>query len=1449
MFDLGKWFEERLADLNPFDNGRTAATVQAERAGRPAPAQTISAQPRQVVPAQTRSPINPGLQAKNFTVPFATPRLNRPKDDNPTLDAIKQTGQWAADTAKGVAENASKVANTAAFLPAVVGAKITGQNNNPEVQKQLSGMLERSFISPEIAGGKASVGDFAKGFTNAGVETSNLLPIKGAVTGLSSGLTQSAVKNSLMSNAKQAAVYGSAATGNDVLQGRDVTPGSVAANYAAPFAIGAGAEIAGGTVRSGFNATKSRVNEIQSQPGYNSQAGFAKIPQFSEPTKKLLGYPSKQPVKDAARLGREYTKQAETSTATTIRPIDQFKDFVSNNFTDDTAYFQKLDRQAAGRDMFGRVRSLPASERIDPQIQSFRNANSVIDQRIKDFGVEDFAKSFPNQKYYDAYQVYRANRAGLSRAMRERRPNETVDQAYARFTGGRNLAQDDSVVTGLRSDPFFDTQFAREREIYNAVLRERGANPNFRITSDEVEQIIKNDPDYAALNRILPEDKLTMQRQGAIGSMQGKNVKELAEGSQSLPIEDAVTSLKTYVGDLVKKDIGNDAMNVLLKNAPDKFKPVVTSEQLKAKKAAKVKLSELRSEESAVSREITKDRRALASVKSELQALDKATKGKATVYASPRQITARLAELTPDQAERIADNILRKNQELADLSGSIRNLSNRADQIRSERAGIMSDADLRAFKANAGENYRRRVRDGEEEIFEVTDARLAKNLSNLSNNQVSKAAQVLGVPTRVFRFFTTGTGNIIGFAPVAITRDILSTALFAKAPIRSTLDPRGIGRAFAAAFKKGDFFSELQRRGIGGTMVESERKASVRASDLMRKKGIAKAGYYAKNPREIFRAVENLDSATERATRARLASGRYQQSLARYKRQGLSPDEAKNKAFYDAAEEYREAALNFGRGGKVTKELGSVIAYLNPAVQAGNKVRRSFLESPLGTTFRVATIGSGIAGVWAWNNSSEERKKVWDSIDPKDKTENLIFVGPDASFDPATGKVTGVTKIPLPQEYRPLTSAVDQMYKETTQQDYGKVALNALTALGGIDVTSVNNTMSQLFPTSAKPLVENIANYSFFKNDKLTPDYIKENANGDKTLEVNNSSTGTATAISRATGGKFSPIEVDNVLNSVFGGATKDYISLSDAMLKNAGAISEDEAKSSTAFDRLRKRYTESYGESDAVKYFDTLESVRKTIKDPKDRQLFDALHTKTATPGLLDSATKYHTYLARPDIVAAERKLNDFNIKQGKPGNPLFDLDPEQMKKVLTYRSMRLANAAGQNRDKNNTTAYIALGLDEKWYDDFKDKEKMFFETVSKDKGESDEIRTFSGQKKPELSPDQKKVEDLYFSLPAKSSARKQLLESNSWLKAYWDESADFTNKEREALGFKPTVEKSFGGSGKGRGGRKKSGAFDYKLFGFDKGGASNSSNLYNLLKKTRAKKIKKPKKYTTKA
>lgn len=195
-FNLKDWFDERLADINPFDGGKTAATVRAAR-NKPAPAQTITvkqAQPQQIL--NTRQQLPTGnvsvRQARPVNLTFTNPKPQMPtmKQPKPNLfdnvanftknvnDATYGTG---LDMAKAIADDAVKAYHTVeAPVAGVVGGSMAlydkafnkGQNYQNLVNatnQQMDEAVNKSFIPQRVASGQASPTEFAKDFTSTGI--------------------------------------------------------------------------------------------------------------------------------------------------------------------------------------------------------------------------------------------------------------------------------------------------------------------------------------------------------------------------------------------------------------------------------------------------------------------------------------------------------------------------------------------------------------------------------------------------------------------------------------------------------------------------------------------------------------------------------------------------------------------------------------------------------------------------------------------------------------------------------------------------------------------------------------------------------------------------------------------------------------------------------------------------------------------------------------------------------------------------------------------------------------------------------------------------------------------------------------------------------------------------------------------------------------------------------
>lgn len=1494
MFDfgsIGKWLEERLADINIFDGGRTAATVQAERAGRPAPAQTVSAQPRQVVPAQTRTPgispirpFNTGVQS--LTTPTFRPPKPVPSTDNQGA-TLSDAGRWIGDNVvKPIAETASRAGNTAALLPAVVGAKLTGQNNNPEVQKQLSGMLDRSFISPETAGGKASVGDFAKGFTNAGVETSNLLPVKGAVTGLAKGLSQGAVKNSLVSNAKQAAIYGSAATANDALQGREVTLGNVAANYGAPFAIGAGAEIAGGAARSGLNATKSRVNEIQSQPGYNSQAGFAKVPQVSEPVKKLLDYPQTTKQSNFRYDTDEAVRQAQKERQGLYSEglFKRARDTFQRSVFDPRNVEQRLDNQEFARlkssgltrpgqtgllpeqslaDLRGRIENpYRASDVRNSQQYEVDGAGASLKDIIKKYGKEEGQVA----RDFEQYRIYR-------------------DELERLDLGGRNTLGIDPTVMQryvkeyetINPDAIRDNAILRQISVENLKAR-RDARIDDPLLYDNSVKFQYYNPRQA----LDPEDLQKAVMSGGVRSgVKGTQARSETSGG---PVRSPL-SLFLKNNDSLERELAQQQYNKVIRdrtrsgNLPG-AREIIDADVAIAHRQSMRRMKELGQELKELKRSRKTAARDVKKAKTEVKVKDAANKeavGLVRTYLKNADENSVMADLRP-YADSISDKEARdlfdvltdlnsKNtgrvasrlskstgislQEATDRLGSLRQQIKESTQARRETFEDFKDTVQRNERGTQTITYKL---DGETGKIEIPPD-LAKQLSKLNELQnmslvekglasVSNAQKILwtGILQPAFKVWN-----------VAVKNPLL---MYRNADGLSGINPKGVLLAInTPKYKR--FVKEMRSRNASyENAFQSRNIQQSTADDIAARANIGT--FLWRNPvkslGDVGKGINAALASMDNAQRTSVAYGAYR----RAKKQGFSEKEALDIASQAPTKVFGD----FDRVSRLAQNLEVVIPYTG-AIQAGARAMiRATKTKPVQTTFKDATIVGGMIALTGYSigNNNAYYQDMIDSGKEYELDNNWTFVLPGASRN-ENGEWTNVFKIPLTPDLRPMNRATWKTVHKLANGEgldpglIGGEIFNQFTGDTANTVYDNKRTDDGKNPLngvlSGSPLLNLIKTgngISTFDGNPLADEFT---AGKDRTEQTNAKTSEFAKGFSKNLGGTLTPLQVDQLLG--MSGTFGDILQAKDG--EKGKAFAESFAKPMSA----------GKGQSDKSKkgeqFYKDLEQVASQINDKKQYKEFMALHEKKAEgepTNLFNTPKKAFLYISQgsgtgfktTEVFEADRKLDSLARQRGEPGNPLFDLNPEQLRKVLTYRSMKVANAAGQNRDKAGITAFNALGLDEKWHEEFKNAESEFFKSVMGDKN-GDESYSFSGEKRPELSPEQEQLQDKYFSFPSGSAERKQILSSNPWLKAYWDESSAFTGKERAALGFEPTPEKDFkGGFGRGgRGGRKKSGAFDYKLFGFDKGGSSNSSNLYNLLKKTRAKKTKKPKKYTSKA
>lgn len=583
--------------------------------------------------------------------------------------------------------------------------------------------------------------------------------------------------------------------------------------------------------------------------------------------------------------------------------------------------------------------------------------------------------------------------------------------------------------------------------------------------------------------------------------------------------------------------------------------------------------------------------------------------------------------------------------------------------------------------------------------------------------------------------------------------------------------------------------------------------------------------FFDRNPvstlQDLWKGLNQGLAYFDNAQRDAVAYGAY----SRAKRLGATEEQALKIAAQAPAKVFGD----FERVSKLARQTEIILPY-SGAIQAGARaMARATKTKPIETTLKDATFLAAAAGFTAYSlqNNEQYYKDMVEAGKEYELDNNWTIVLPGASRN-EKGEWSGVIKIPLTPDLRPFNRAtwrsvlsatagegVDaglmagELFNQFTgdiatsiydksRTDDGNNPLNGFLS-GGALATQVK-IMAGVDPRTGQPLAdENISRLD--RKDQAT-DYTSPGAR----------------FIAELTGGAVTPLQADASLAQM--GGFGDLIQAKpDEESGQADPLGD--------FFNFSKPMTPGKGQSDKQKknmpYFEDIDQVAGTI-DPKDEvtfRAFQALHSKKTEAqkeNLLNTPTKAQQFMQyagdgsfmTTPLFEAERKLDALQRARGKVGNPLFDLAPQELQKVLTYKSSKIAREAGQDYTKNGEGLFMSLGLDNEWYQKFTDAESAYNKTIFGDSDGSKQ-RTFSGKEKPALTDEQRALQNNYFALPDKSPERKAFLAANPWMKDYWASTNEFTDEERKALGFNSLDGDNVydGNTGKNFGGRGGSGDY----------------------------------------
>jgi hypothetical protein len=365
------------------------------------------------------------------------------------------------------------------------------------------------------------------------------------------------------------------------------------------------------------------------------------------------------------------------------------------------------------------------------------------------------------------------------------------------------------------------------------------------------------------------------------------------------------------------------------------------------------------------------------------------------------------------------------------------------------------------------------------------------------------------------------TGNNPAFPIVNTPRDFMFTATFSdqystivpKAMIQITKDViqsiREIRKPQSDVLKK---YIEY-----GGAMDFLSSQGTLKKESLI---GQALENTVSANTRDIAKSVfskvtlHKISQYSEMMFRLGIFQRAIQNQV---KELGLNDvsevaDKQQLEDIYNQAVSSARSILDFNQGGSITKDLESVIPYINVAFQGGRVATTALEKDPVGTTSRilqVATmasaipIGMSLALILAMKSDDDEDKSSYDiylhALSGVSKYQKMKYMNIVTGKKNEEGEYQ-IIKIAKAQELSPVMSITDDIYNNFIRKLAGKekksaasIAEDALFTFNSnvmpIDVTSPAGLITRT--PVVKATLTYATGYDFFREEPLSMDIGK----------------------------------------------------------------------------------------------------------------------------------------------------------------------------------------------------------------------------------------------------------------------------------------------------------------------------------------------------------------------
>lgn len=1032
------------------------------------------------------------------------------------------------------------------------------------------------------------------------------------------------------------------------------------------------------------------------------------------------------------------------------------------------------------------VKVLPKSQSLEAKLDiAIGNPDLRIQGRLKDFGVDKLLQKYPEGtpagQEFNTYRIYK-----FAQELYNKRkiniipgPNGTQvsPQAVNQVVSNYESKNPNAIADNKKLKQLFDDTLQRAED---AGVLEPG-------TAKYVSELYEN---YANIDRVLPEGLLTPEIGiSPLATLSRQSIVQNIEGSNA-PVdtswEATINRLRAAERQISRNAAGNAYLQAVEAGSTVGKKSIgritQTREQVLALRDLRNDLSELRD----VTKQLTGQRGRVATqiriagmnlnqaqsklinqVKTKLRNAVQDADAKSVINdLSAQDIIEIAGNMTQEGVWRNAQSFSSKSQKHANLVGELQGI--RQDIATNKETG----AEIRTAIANiqpdstTGLQMVTVLSRGVPVKIETTPE-VANLLQRMDEKKLDALTRFASYLTKPFRTAFTGWLNPI-FSGISFT--------FFDAPMgyinspngwKTLVSPRAIQESLKSVSSNSKFQRALAESGAQlstGSLTGSELKIDPKY--IASRKNLFTKLKFAINPMNIKSTINSFDligGKMANITRTRIARASYDTAISK----GMSEDAAIAEAVYA----YNNIMPNYQRTTSVLRQIDAILPYTAASVAGTRAFGKAIRTSPVKTLGKVAIVSAPmVAAVAASFANADDAEEFYKDMINANKAyvldSNMIIVTEGAYKDPKTNEWEGVIKIPVAPELRNINGIIwRQTYDNitgnnlATPKSYASALFNTMT--GGI-FQYVNNPAA----STAIALLTN----KDARGGEVVPEDLRY-------LPTEEQYTKNTTEISKQIANAIGqpPAKVQFVF---------DQFGLTGRLASGKSEIYEE----------VKDRFVGAKGVSTGAQYYKDLEADKKTIPgwNENDEDAYGALHPRKKDSrgediyddevNIYNPSARLSAYNRNPKVYELDKKQNERRKKEGKPGNPLFELENWQLKKVLEKEAM----------PPGSQDPELSKLFSQEWYANYRNEKTEFYKKLKELSTKEGWSFAQSDNPYPEASPQLQTAMDTYSKLPKKTGQRSAWIRDNqdmfNNMKNYWAAIDNWQNIQRGKRGLAAT-------------------------------------------------------------